>query len=76
VLGPSVQDLIDVPLTSTGEQVLLTLGVSFIPFQGGLQLSVRVLRQVAAGLGLQVVPGVIITAIVSASSRRSCSTSR
>ena len=64
LLGPSVLDLIDVPLTSTGEQVLLTLGVSFILFHGGLQLSVRVLRQVAVGLGMLVVPGVIVTATI------------
>lgn len=64
LLGPSVLDLIDVPLTSTGEQVLLTLGVSFILFHGGMQLSIRVLRQVAVGLGLLVIPGVIVTAAV------------
>ncbi len=64
LLGPSVLDLIDVPLTSTGAQVLLTLGVSFILFHGGLHLSVRVLRQVAFGLGMLVIPGVIITAVV------------
>ena len=64
LLGPSVLDLIDVPLTSTGAQVLLTLGVSFILFYGGLHLSVRVLRQVAFGLGMLVIPGVIITAVV------------
>jgi cell volume regulation protein A len=64
LLGPSVLDLIDVPLTSTGEQVLLTLGVSFILFHGGLQLSIRVLRQVAFGLGMLVIPGVIVTAII------------
>ncbi len=31
LLGPSVLDLIDVPLTSTGAQVLLALGVSSSP---------------------------------------------
>ena len=64
LLGPSVLDLIDVPLASTGVQVLLTLGVSFILFYGGLHLSLRVLRQVAFGLGMLVIPGVIVTAII------------
>ena len=64
LLGPSVLDLIEVPLASTGVQVLLTLGVSFILFYGGLHLSLRVLRQVAFGLGMLVIPGVIVTAII------------
>jgi cell volume regulation protein A len=64
ILGPSVADVIDVPLGSTGIDVVLTLGVSFILFHGGLQLSARVLSQVAVGLGMLVIPGVIITAVV------------
>ena len=50
LLGPSVSDSIDVPLDSMGAQLLLTLGVSFILFHGGLQLSARVLSKVAVGL--------------------------
>jgi cell volume regulation protein A len=65
VLGPSVGEAIEVPLDSIGVQLLLTLGVSFILFYGGLGLSLRVLRQVAVGLGLLAVPGVILTAIVT-----------
>jgi cell volume regulation protein A len=67
LLGPSVSDAIDVPLASMGAQILLTLGVSFILFQGGLQLSTRVLGKVAVGLGLLAVPGVVITALVAGS---------
>ena len=65
LLGPSVSDAIDVQLDSIGAQLLLTLGVSFILFHGGLQLSTRVLEQVAVGLGLLVVPGVVLTALVA-----------
>jgi cell volume regulation protein A len=65
LLGPSVTDSIDVPLDSMGPQLLLTLGVSFILFHGGLQLSTRVLAKVGVGLGLLVVPGVVLTAIVT-----------
>src|SRR5262245_11293425 len=65
LLGPAVTDAIDVPFDSMGAQLLLTLGVSFILFHGGLQLSTRVLGNVAVGLGMLVVPGVILTALVS-----------
>lgn len=67
LLGPSVLGAIDVPLDSTGAELLLTLGVSFILFHGGLQLSTRVLSQVAIGLGLLAVPGVVVTALVAGS---------
>ena len=67
VLGPSLLDAIDVPLDSMGAQLLLTLGVSFILFHGGLQLSTRVLSRVAVGLGLLAIPGVVVTALVAGS---------
>ena len=65
LLGPAVSGAIDVPLASTGIQVLLTLGVSIVLFHGGLQLSARVLRPVAFGLGMLVLPGVVLTAVVT-----------
>ena len=65
VLGPSAADAIDIPLDSIGAQLTLTLGVSFILFHGGLQLSAKVLRQTAVGLGLLTVPGVVLTAVVT-----------
>jgi cell volume regulation protein A len=64
-LGPSALDAIDVPLDSLGAQLVLTVGVSFILFHGGLQLSARILERVALGLTLLVIPGVIITALVT-----------
>jgi potassium/hydrogen antiporter len=65
LLGPAALEAIDVPLDSLGAQLVLTIGVSFILFHGGLQLSARVLERVAVGLGLLVIPGVIITAVVT-----------
>jgi potassium/hydrogen antiporter len=65
LLGSSVSGVIDVKLDSIGAQLVLTLGVSFILFHGGLQLSTRVLGQVAVGLGMLAVPGVVLTAIVT-----------
>ena len=65
LLGPGVLDAIDVPLDSMGAQLVLTLGVSYILFFGGLKLSAGILRQVALGLGLLAVPGVVLTAFVT-----------
>jgi potassium/hydrogen antiporter len=65
LLGPAVSDAIDVPLGSMGAQLLLSLGVSFILFHGGLQLSTQVLSRVAVGLTLLAVPGVVFTAFIA-----------
>lgn len=64
VLGPSLLDVVDVPLESLGAELLFTLGVSFILFHGGLNLSAKVLAPVSVGLGLLVVPGVVVTAVL------------
>src|SRR3954453_2524935 len=64
-VGPAGLDAIDVSLDSLGAQLVLTVGVSFILFHGGLQLSARILERVAVGLTLLVIPGVIITALVT-----------
>jgi cell volume regulation protein A len=63
--GAILSPAIDVPLDGAGAQLLLTLGVSFILFHGGLGLSVGVLSRTALGLGLLVVPGVLVTAAVT-----------
>jgi cell volume regulation protein A len=63
--GPHALDVIDVPIKSLGAQLIFTLGVSLILFYGGLNLSVEVLRRVWVGLGLLVLPGVVITAVLT-----------
>src|SRR5215218_4269938 len=65
LFGPSVLDVVDAPLDSTGSQLIFTLGVSLILFYGGLNLSLPLLRRVWVGLGMLVVPGVIITALIT-----------
>ena len=65
LLGGSALDVVDVPLDSIGAQLLFTLGVSMILFYGGLNLSLPVLRRVWVALGLLVVPGVVLTAVVT-----------
>ena len=65
LLGPHVFDVIDVELDSIGVELLLTLGVSFILFHGGLGLSLAVLSRVGVGLTLLAVPGVIVSALLT-----------
>jgi potassium/hydrogen antiporter len=63
--GPYALDVIEVPIESLGAQLIFTLGVSLILFYGGLNLSVEVLQRVWVGLGLLVLPGVVVTALVT-----------
>jgi cell volume regulation protein A len=63
--GPDALDVIDVPIESLGAQLIFTLGVSLILFYGGLNLSIKVLQRVWVGLGLLVLPGVVVTALVT-----------
>jgi cell volume regulation protein A len=65
LFGQSVLDVVDVPFESLGAQLMFTLGVSIILFYGGLNLSLPVLRRVWAGLGLLVVPGVVLTTLIT-----------
>lgn len=65
LLGPSGLDALDFGLDSIGVQLLLTLGVSFILFHGGLGLSARVLSRVGVGLSVLAVPGVVLAALVT-----------
>jgi len=65
LLGPSVLDAVDLKLDSIGVQLLLTLGVSFILFHGGLGLSLNVLARVGIGLTFLAVPGVVVAALVT-----------
>jgi cell volume regulation protein A len=65
LVGPHVLDLVDVPLDSIGVELLLTLGVSFILFHGGLGLSLGVMSRVGVGLALLAVPGVIVAALLT-----------
>ena len=65
LLGPHVFDGVDVPLDSIGVELLLTLGVAFILFHGGLGLSLAVLSRVGVGLTLLAIPGVIVSALLT-----------
>jgi cell volume regulation protein A len=66
LIGPSVTDVVDNPVDGLGAQLVFTLGVSLILFHGGLGISLRVISRTAVGLGLLVLPGILITAVVVA----------
>jgi potassium/hydrogen antiporter len=65
VLGQNGVGWLELPLESDAVQILLTLGVAFILFHGGLGLSAAVLGRLAVGLALLVVPGVVLTAAIT-----------
>ena len=66
VIGPSVLGLVSNPLGGTGSQLLFNIGVALIPFHGGTGISLRVISRTAVGLGLLVLPGIVITALIVA----------
>ena len=66
VVGPSGADLVENPVDGLGAQLVFTLGVSLILFHGGVGISLRVISRTAVGLGLLVLPGIVITAVVVA----------
>ena len=66
LVGPSALDLVSNPLDELGAELIFTIGVSLILFHGGVGVSFRVIRQTAVGLGMLVIPGVVLTAAVVA----------
>ena len=66
LIGPSVLGLVSNPLGGVGAQLLFNIGVALILFHGGTGISLRVISRTAVGLGLLVLPGVLITAVVVA----------
>ncbi len=66
VIGPSVLGLVSNPLDGVAAQLLFSLGVALILFHGGVGISLRVISRAAVGLGLLVLPGVFIGALIVA----------
>ena len=66
LIGPSVLGLVSNPLGGTGSQPLFNIGVALILFHGGTGISLRVISRTAVGLGLLVLPGIVITALIVA----------
>ena len=57
--------LVSNPLNGVGAQLLFNIGVALILFHGGTGISLQISRT-AVGLGLLVLPGVLLTAIIVA----------
>jgi potassium/hydrogen antiporter len=66
LMGPSVLGLVENPLNGVGAQLIFTVGVAMILFHGGVGISLRVISKTAFGLGMLVLPGVFITALILA----------
>ena len=66
LIGPSVLGIASNPLNGVGAQLIFTLGVAMILFHGGVGVSLRVISQTAVGLGMLVLPGIFITALIVA----------
>jgi potassium/hydrogen antiporter len=66
LIGPSVLGLVSNPLGGVGAQLLFNIGVALILFHGGTGVSLRVISKTAVGLGLLVLPGVLLTALIVA----------
>ncbi|CAN5208018.1 hypothetical protein BH24ACT17_BH24ACT17_15800 [soil metagenome] len=75
LIGPSVLGLVSNPLGGVGAQLLFNIGVALILFHGGTGISLRVISKTAVGLGLLVLPGVLLTAIIVALVVSPCSAS-
>jgi cell volume regulation protein A len=66
LIGPSVLGLVSNPLGGVGAQLLFNMGVALILFHGGTGISLGVISRTAVGLGLLVLPGVLLTGLIVA----------
>lgn len=64
VIGPTVLGLVNIPTSSTVNQVILIFGASFILLHGGLVTEFRVLKKAWLSITLLSTLGVVITAAV------------
>jgi len=65
LLGPSVLDLVDIKADSTINQLILIFGSSYILFDGGASIRLKVLKGVWITLLLIATVGVLITAAIT-----------
>ncbi|WJH37153.1 sodium:proton antiporter [Paenibacillus sp. CC-CFT747] len=66
VLGPSLLGAVDIPASSTVNQLILLFGACFIIFHGGMITEFSVLKRVWRTISLLSVTGVLITALIAA----------
>ncbi len=66
VAGPSLLDIVEVPIDGPGPALLFSFGVALILFHGGYGIALKVISKTAVGLLLLAIPGVMITAAITA----------
>jgi len=66
VLGPEVTGLVNIKADSALNQIILIFGASYILFDGGATLRLKVLKQVWITIVLLATLGVLVTALVTA----------
>lgn len=65
-LGPAMAGLLEVPATSTMNQLILTMGACYLLFEGGATLRFAVLREIWITLLVMSTIGVLVTAVITA----------
>ncbi len=66
VAGPSLLGIVEVPIDGPGPALLFSFGVALILFHGGMGIALKVISKTAVGLLLLAIPGVMITAAITA----------
>ncbi|MBU4438975.1 MAG: sodium:proton antiporter, partial [Firmicutes bacterium] len=65
IIGPSVLNMIDFSEFAVINQVILAFGAAYILFDGGREISLKVLNEVKVTIGLLATIGVLISAVVT-----------
>ncbi|MBI4858356.1 MAG: sodium:proton antiporter [Acetobacterium woodii] len=65
IIGPSVLNIIDFSEFAVINQVILAFGAAYILFDGGREISLKVLNEVKITIGLLATVGVLISAVVT-----------
>lgn len=65
IVGPSVLNMIDFSEFAVINQVILAFGAAYILFDGGREISLKVLNEVKVTIGLLATVGVLISAVIT-----------
>lgn len=65
LLGPSVSGIVTIPAESAINQIIILFGASYILFDGGASIKLRVLKEVWLTLVVIATIGVLITAVIT-----------
>jgi cell volume regulation protein A len=64
LVGPPALHFIDLPAESAVNQIILIFGASYILFEGGSGLSLKVIKKVWLTISLLAIPGVLISLVI------------